>query len=191
MAAERFDYDSDRPISPARGYANANTHPAARADFEADQPFGAHPVGDADAEPGNIVPFKQQQQQSRGALAETGAAAEERSDMRLPAFMTRGQTALAPDAEPAVTVTATERKFSFELPLDDPRISRGLYGVGSVLARAGVSTEANLPAAQAEPAADAAETAKDVVTVVSHSGGPERHAALALPMPIREHEHRG
>ena len=60
--------------------------------------------------------------------------------MRLPTILTRGQTALAAKMEPAtdgVTVTATERKFSFSLPMNDPRIEGSLYGVAATLARAG------------------------------------------------------
>ncbi len=184
---ERIDDMARHAPLPAHGPANGNTYPSARPAFEADQAFEAPyaPLPDA----GNIVPFKQQPP-PRGMAPEAGSEArgDERADMRLPTFMTRGQTALSSDAEPAVTVTATERKFSFELPLDDPRISHGLYGIGGVLNRA-----ASAPVAPTQSSSTASHDIAThyVATVVSQPAGPERHAALTLPKPIREHEHRG
>jgi hypothetical protein len=155
----------------------------------------------------NIVPFKQQPMPRAAAPV---AGDEPGSDMRLPAFMTRGQAALAAasPAEPGVTVTATERKLSFELPMNDPRIARGLGGLGGLLARTG---QAGSAAGRKNPdtgnsvtenagadSADIGGTATigqqldaEPPAAVTQVWGPDRHSALSLPAPIREHERRG
>jgi hypothetical protein len=184
VQAERLD-PAGFPISPP---ANANTYPQGR--YAAATEAAGFSAPEALPDVGNIVPFKaqpQMQPQPQTPFHPVGSAeadADERAEMRLPAFMTRGQAALAqaPVTEPAVTVIATERKLSFELPMNDPRLSRGLYGANGLLA---ASSDA------ATRIVEAPTIQSNLPPVVSQPDGPERHTALILPAPIREHEHRG
>lgn len=121
--------------------------------------------------------------------------------MRLPNIIARGQAALAQQlaqeleplsqpSSPAVTVTATERKLSFELPADDARLSRGLLGIAGILNRGNAATSATTVTdtdnkTLEQPTIEIHPTVG--VTVASPS---ERHSALALPAPIRAREHR-
>lgn len=152
----------------------------------------------------NVLPFKQQPAAPRAASDEPGPEPE---DMRMPNIIARGQTALAAKidevaapsmADPqAVTVTATERRFSFELPLNSQQISQGIYGISGILRQRALLE----PQAQKdeEPAVTrVAETAQttaisDAPTAAytAQPAGSDRPTALALPAPIREHEHRG
>ena len=171
-------------------HANNNTRSARLADA-VDAGLAEVPAAAAD----NIVPFKSPQASASGQEPAFDVAA----DMRLPNIITRGQTAVAAqlnepesvaasstpssDMPAAVTITATERKFSFELPADDARLSRGLLGIAGILKR-------DLPSGKAEPEQNLAFDPPTTITA-SVPAQPERPAALALPQPIREREARG
>ena len=185
--AERMTGARPQPAEDAR-HANSNTRTDAVA-------FGDHADLPPSPDAANVLPFKLQGAQPRAGADELPS---EPAELRMPSFIARGQTALAarlePVAEPAVepapegngvTVTATERSFSFQLPMDDARVSQGLLGVAGLLRR---------QTSQAEVARDRQVASSDV----SPAGDPlglgtaaDRHTALTLPLPIREHERRG
>lgn len=176
VQAERLD-PAGTPISAP---ANDSTYPQARY-HPAAEPVDA-PAPSAPPEADNIVPFKHQPQPQLRASVE--ADADDRADARLPAFMTRGQAALAqaPASEPAVTVFASERKLSFELPMNDPRLARGLYGAGGFLAEASRAATRSLETPVIEPSPPPA---------VSLPDSPDRLSALNQPAPTEEREPRG
>lgn len=173
VAPHEFDAGPD--------YANNNTRPGM-------------PVAPAatTAEPDNVVQFKH---------LPRAAPAEEPVDIPMPSIITRGQAAVAARIEPeagahsdagSVTVTATERKYSFSVPMNDPRIEGSLYGVASQIRQAA--------AAQASAAAIAPEAAgmtddppaiAPTAAVLPYAGASDRPTVLALPRPTMEHEHRG
>lgn len=99
------------------------------------------------------------------------------------------------NAEPrsSVMVTATERKLSFSLPMNDPRVEGGLYGIADALKRSPAPVpSAAAPHTPVPPAASlTAATAHASASSVPITAGFERSPALALPAPTREHEHRG
>ncbi len=164
----------------------------------------------------NVLPFKQQPGGPRG-LADEGTG--EADDMRLPNIIARGHAVAAARLEPtvgampdsrAMTVTATERRFSFEVPLNEAGFAQGLYGVAGVLRSraAGMSLAAQETTVEqdvqagGEAGSEAGETdrtesaptivALPVTTVATAQPSvADRATALALPAPIREHEHRG
>ena len=150
---------------------------------------GAPGNGDpGNGDPGNVVPFK-----PASETADTGG------NMRMPNIIARGQTEVAARLDPDprdVTVTATERRFSFSLPMHDPRIDRGLYGVSSALLRAAAVPQA-APAREAMAGSQPDETTIDraqstaTATAVVPRAGSEWPTALTLPGPTMEHEHRG
>ena len=194
----------------ARDYANSNTRTDARGvrDYPAPAQFneglsigpGAQIPGHDGEGPDNIVPFKPVQPgPAARAVFEDGEAGGERDDMRLPNILSRGQTVLAqridqvadqsdvPDATAqGVTVTATERKLSFELPVSDERLPRGLLDIAGILAR-DAKPDAPVETAQAP------EISGDInfLTPVTITAQPERQSGLALPAPIRAREQRG
>ena len=150
----------------------------------------------------NVLPFKQQLAAPRTTSDEF---LPETDEMRMPNIIARGQTALATKIdevappstiEPqAVTVTATERRFSFELPLNDQRVSQGIYGISGIL-RQHAPVEARQQLEPIAPTvANTAETTPNIAApTTAYTAQPavsERSMALALPAPIREHEHRG
>lgn len=191
-------------------HANNNTRPGPRyqRDDQPSAPIAPLPEFVAPEAP-NVLPFKQQTPAPRAAGEEF---ASETEDMRMPNIIARGQTALAAKIEPletalneepqAVTVTATERRFSFELPLHDQRISQGLYGVSGILRQhAPVAAPQHLEVACAPIEAFGEDDNSALVSTLTSAApttsytaqpaGSERHMALTLPAPIREHEHRG
>jgi hypothetical protein len=191
-----------RPGYDARGYANSNTRtdgPAA-AETQAAAPGFDNPNFD-NSGLDNIVPFKHPQPAPRAAL-DADDAGLDRDDMRLPNIFSRGQPVLAQRTEPAVdeglaietmshegqgvVVTATERKFSFELPAGDERLPRGLLDIAGILAP---ESHANIQVG----IATSSEMISDINagTPVTITAQPERHTALALPAPIRAREQRG
>ncbi len=175
---------------------------------------------DPEAEAGNVVPFKNQ---PRGAGE--GSEPSPAADAPLPSFITRGQTALAAQPHPVeggayiaeaqesvvaqaavrhddVTVTATERKLTFSVPMNDPRIDKTLYGVAGILqqrigqaASVPVAGEQAAPAllATTEPEATEPETAtaQSVSNAATHPTTTDRPTTLALPSPTMERETRG
>ena len=107
-------------------------------------------------------------------------------------------------------MTATERRFSFELPLEELRIAHGLYGAAGILGRKANGAATQIVAGDNAPAAVLDQGleqlgAPGVATAVQNERSTEqtgsttapcqassdRHSALALPAPIMEHERRG
>lgn len=190
-------------------FANSNTRPGPTPPNP--PPFVPMPAPgtgfalDAD----NIVPFKQPQsgqphpgQPQSGAAADSGPRAvyddgseADLDDMRLPNIIARGQAALAqqlePVSQPGVTVTANERKLSFELSADDARLSRGLLGIAGILHRNGAAETSATAITETEYRMEEQTPAEIHPTVgVTVATPSERHSALALPAPIRAREHR-
>jgi hypothetical protein len=185
-------------------HANNNSRPwPSHHQREAEQRAPITPLPEfAATEAPNVLPFKQQPGAPRASADEVSPESEA---IRMPNIIARGQTALAAKVEPtladpqAVTVTATERRFTFELPLHDQRISQGLYGISGILRQ-------HAPAASFQPLEPASEITQETAThafdtpattiapstsYAAPPTGSDRHMALALPAPIREHEHRG
>jgi hypothetical protein len=177
-------------------HANSNT----RSQGLAEAPL---PVPPAASEAPNVVPFKQQPAGPRAFGEELPA---ENDELRMPNIIARGQSALAARIEPeilpegearGVTVTATERRFSFELPLDDQRVTHGLYGIAGLLRQAAPAAEpapagpdaATRPADENAAAPEARNEAP--AAAVWPVANAERAGALSLPAPIREQEGRG
>ena len=144
-----------------------------------------------EADPGNVVPFKQQPRAWQADGSPGGhpdGHFDDAGDLRLPNIITRGQTALAAgvDQNPAprsqdVTVTATERNFSFSLPMHDPRIEGSLYRVAGALRRA----------APADSTAPVTAPSSTTTAIAPRAAGGERSTALNLPGPTMEQETRG
>ena len=193
IAPRPHTFDDQPTFARQPGPANSNTQPHARPDAAEVAATFAEPTGLDEAgldEAGNVVPFKQPR-----AWGPDMPNDGDHADQRLPSFMVRGQTAVAARLEPQpivtepfvneprdVTVTATERRFSFQLPMHDPRIAGSLYGVAGALARSTGDREI----------ADAQTTQPTVGTaVVPRAAGSERPTALTLPGPTMEQEHRG
>ena len=178
---------SHRPVVPepslehGQDHANNNTRPSMPA---------APPA--ATAEPDNVVQFKH--------LPRAGAP-EEPADIPMPSIIARGQAAVAARLEPhaetytdpgSVTVTATERKYSFSLPMNDPRVEGSLYGVASQLQRAAPQSDgAAALAPRLEQAPDNNPEIAPTAAVLPYAGASERPTVLTLPRPTMEHEHRG
>ncbi len=196
--------DLRRAAADEARHANSNTRPGPshhQRDGHYGAPLSTMPELTATEAP-NVLPFKHQPAAPRSAADEATHGTDE---MRMPNIIARGQTALAAKLEPAsadpqaVTVTATERRFSFELPLHDQRISQGLYGISGILRQhaPAVASEALDPAPETtigeapHASATAAITELPTTTYTAQPAGSERMMALMPPSPIREHEHRG
>jgi hypothetical protein len=202
--AERYPVGRERD----GWHANSNTRPdQARWERDAAGPVPV-PVPVPMPEAPNVLPFKQQPSGGRDVA---GFGADDGEDFRLPNVIARGQAAAAagldvvPDATAdgrAVTVTATERRFSFEMPLSGTGFAQGFSGfAGKVggqgmaapvtpLQEAGSGQDGDGEAASGQGGATVVELQTPRVATAQPAVA-ERPTALALPAPIREHEHRG
>jgi hypothetical protein len=177
--------------------ASSTVFPAAR-ELQETVPQPLAPDG------GNVLPFPSPPA-PRAAFDELP---EDPGDLRMPGFMSRAQAAGAArpadppaaqvaDVETAgVTVTATERSYSFVLPLGNGDARRGVYGIAGILRRDAQAETSPLAETQLAPLGALPSTgepaSRERGTIVPYAGSAaDRSNSLSLPAPIREHEHRG